>query len=190
MKTTNFIAYSILQAGINFQGAIIWQLPPFIIQILVENFKKSCNTVTNIDINGIFLVNKYKSLVLGLQNFLIFYFSIAQSYLVLWIFFTFSSALKKTILNNNDICMMAGSFLNIGSITYILISLTGSVEDSFDCMQAIKEKAQDMLLILQDKPRRQKLKYLIQKIDNLKGMSARGYFTVDRSTLTSMVSVR
>ena len=86
--------------------------------------------------------------------------------------------------------MMAGSFLNIGSITYILISLTGSVEDSFDCMQAIKEKAQDMLLILQDKPRRQKLKYLIQKIDNLKGMSARGYFTVDRSTLTSMVSVR
>ena len=57
-------------------------------------------------------------------------------------------------------------------------------------MEALKEKAQGLLLKLQDKPRRQELKYLIQKIENLKGMSARGYFTVDKSTLTSMVSVR
>ena len=190
LKTTNLIAYLSMQVGINIWIAIIWQFSPFIIQIMIEKFKESCKTVKNLEMDGIVLVDNYKNLVQGLQNFLFFYFSIAQTYLVLYIFFTFSSAIKKTVLNNNDISMMVGSFLNIASITYILISLTGSVEDSSDCMQAIKEQAQDMLLTLQDKQRRQRLKYLIQKIDNLKGMSARGYFTVDKSTLTSMVSVR
>ena len=190
LKTTNLIAYLSMQVGINIWIAIIWQFSPFIIQIMIEKFKESCKTVKNLEMDGIVLVDNYKNLVQGLQNFLFFYFSIAQTFLVLYIFFTFSSAIKKTVLNNNDISMMVGSFLNIASITYILISLTGSVEDSSDCMQAIKEQAQDMLLTLQDKQRRQRLKYLIQKIDNLKGMSARGYFTVDKSTLTSMVSVR
>ena len=140
--------------------------------------------------NGIVLVEKYKNLVQGLKNFIFVYFSIQQSFIVLYLFYTFSSSLKKTNLSNNDISMMIGSFLSIASITYILISLTGSVEDSSDCLETLKEDAQDLLLKTQDKPRRQKLKYLIQKIENLKGMSARGYFTVDKSTLTSMVSVR
>ncbi len=118
------------------------------------------------------------------------YFAFEQSYLVLYIFFTFSSSIKKTVISNNDISMMIGSFLQIASITYILISLTGSVEESSACMDTIKESAQEMLLTTQEKPRRQKLKYLIQKIENLKGINARGYFTVDKSTLTSMVSVR
>ena len=140
--------------------------------------------------DGIVLVEKYKNLVKGLRNFLFAFFTIEQSYLVLYTFFTFSSVIKKTVLSNTDISMMTGSFLNIASITYILISLTGSVEESSDSMETLKEEAQDLLLKSQDKPQRQQLKYLIQKIENLKGMSARGYFTVDKSTLTSMVSVR
>ena len=190
LSTTNFIAYFLLQAGISTWAAVIYQLCPFIIQILIEKFKESCKTVTNLEINGIGLVEKYKQLVQGLQNFMFVYFSIEQSYLVLYIFFTFSSAITKTVLSNNDISMMIGSFLQIASICYILISLTGSVEESSDCMETIKEAAQEKLLTTQEKSRRQNLKYLIQKIDNLKGMSARGYFTVDKSTLTSMVSVR
>ena len=140
--------------------------------------------------NGILLVEKYKNLVQGLQNFMLVFFTVQQSFVVLYIFFTFSSSLKKRDLSKNDISMMIGSFLSIASTIYILISLTSSVEESSDCMEALKEKAQGLLLKLQDKPRRQELKYLIQKIENLKGMSARGYFTVDKSTLTSMVSVR
>ena len=140
--------------------------------------------------NGIVLVEKYKNLVQGLKNFIFVYFSIQQSFIVLYLFYTFSSSLKKTNLSNNDISMMIGSFLSIASTIYILISLTGSIEESSDCMETLKEKAQDLLLKSQNKPQRQKLKYLIQKIENLKGMSARGYFTVDKSTLTSMVSVR
>ena len=140
--------------------------------------------------NGILLVEKYKNLVQGLQNFMLVFFTVQQSFVVLYIFFTFSSSIKKTNLSNNDISMMIGSFLSIASTIYILISLTGSIEESSDCIETLKEKAQDLLLKSQNKPQRQKLKYLIQKIENLKGMSARGYFTVDKSTLTSMVSVR
>ena len=190
LSTTNFIAYLLVQAGNGIWIATVWQLSPFIIQILIETFKTSCKKVTNLEMHGILIVEKYKSLVQGLQNFLFVYFTIAQSYLILYIFFTFSSSIKKTVLSNNDISMMMGSALNIASISYILISLTSSVEDSFDCMETLKENAQDLLSKSQDKPGRKKLKYLIQKIENLKGMSARGYFTVDKSTLTSMVSVR
>ena len=179
-----------MQVGINIWQATLWQSSPFIVQILMENFKKSCKTITDIELKGILVVDKYKSLVRGMKNLLFIYFTIAQSYLVLYIFFTFSSAIKKTTLNSNDISMMLGSFLNIASIIYVLISLTASVEDSTECVETIKEKAQDMLLKSTEKHKRQNLKYLIQKIGNLKGMSACGYFTVDKSTLTSMVSVR
>ena len=182
--------YFFLQVGLGTWFAILWQLSPFIIQILIENFKEHSKTVSNLEMYGFVLIEKYKNLVQGLQNFLFVFFSIEQSYLVLYIFFTFSSAIKKTVLSNNDISMMIGSFLSIASITYILISLTNSVEESSDCLETLKEETQDLLLKTQDKQRRQKLKYLIQKIENLKGMSARGYFTVDKSTLTSMVSVR
>ena len=179
-----------MQAGISVWAAVLLQLCPFIIQILIEKFKESCKTVTHLEINGIVLVEKYKNLVQALQNFMFIFFSFDQSYLVIYIFFTFSSAIKKTVLSNNDISMMFGSSLQIASLCYILISLTGSVEESSDCMETLKEAAQEELLTTQEKSRRQNLKYLIQKIDNLKGMSARGYFTVDKSTLTSMVSVR
>ena len=190
LSTTNCIAYYLLQAGINVWAAVLYQISPFIIQILIEKFKEMCKTVTHLEINGIVLVEKYKNLVQGLQNFMFVYFSIEQLYLVLYTFFTFSSAIKKTVLSNNDISMVIGSFLQIASLAYVLISLTGSVEESSACMETLKESAQEKLLTTQEKPRRQKLKYLIQKIENLKGMSARGYFTVDKSTLTSMVSVR
>ena len=190
MSTANYIAYLFFQSAVNIYQVILWQLPPLIIQILIEKFKQSCCTIRSVEIDGRVLIRNYENLSHGLKNFLLIYYFIMQSFLIMFIFFTFSSAIKKTSLNSNDIMMMAGAFLNIAPMTYTLVSLTNSIEECFGCIENVKQEALEKLLICHDKAKRQLLKYLIQKIDYLKPMNARGYFTVDKSTLTSMLSVR
>ena len=53
-----------------------------------------------------------------------------------------------------------------------------------------KVKAQDSLLVSTVKEERQQLKYIIQRIEAMGPISARGYFEIDKTTLTSMLSVR
>ena len=54
----------------------------------------------------------------------------------------------------------------------------------------MKTKAQDLLFVTADKRKRQNLKCMIQKINDIEPVSAAGYFIIDKSTLTSMLSVR
>ena len=46
------------------------------------------------------------------------------------------------------------------------------------------------LLVSTVKEERQQLKYIIQRIEAMGPISARGYFEIDKTTLTSMLSVR
>ena len=54
----------------------------------------------------------------------------------------------------------------------------------------MKRQAQDSLLLSAVREERQQLKYIIMRIEGLGPISARGYFDIDKTTLTSMLSVR
>ena len=84
----------------------------------------------------------------------------------------------------------------IGFVTSIsyniiwLITLTHSVADSDECINALGREIQEELLVTEEAPKRRYLKFLKQKVNDLKPMNASGYFTIDKTTLTSMLSVR
>ena len=71
-----------------------------------------------------------------------------------------------------------------------LVALTNTVESAYDSVQNLLEGTEERLLRTRDKSERQKLKYEIRKLSKLQPMTGGGFFTISKSTLTSMLSVR
>ena len=71
-----------------------------------------------------------------------------------------------------------------------LVALTLTVESAYDSVQNLLERTEEKLLRTRDKSQRQNLKYEIRKLSKLEPMTGGGFFTISKSTLTSMLSVR
>ena len=56
--------------------------------------------------------------------------------------------------------------------------------------QTMKRNIQEELRLTHDPQQRHELEYLLQRFESLNPMSAGGYFTVNKGSLTSMLSVR
>ena len=77
-----------------------------------------------------------------------------------------------------------------GSFTIHILSLVFSVEGLYDHTQQLQTKVRNTLGGSSDKEQRQKLKLQLLELSSLKQLSAKGYFSVSKETLTSMLSVR
>ena len=76
------------------------------------------------------------------------------------------------------------------SVLYNLGNLTGTITSTFMATQTLKRNVQEELRLTHDPPQRHELEYLLQRFESLNPMSAGGYFTVNKGSLTSMLSVR
>ena len=70
------------------------------------------------------------------------------------------------------------------------MALTFTVESAYDSVQDLILEKEEKLQGLIGKSERQKLKYDIRRLSKLEPMTGGGYFTISKSTLTSMLSVR
>ena len=71
-----------------------------------------------------------------------------------------------------------------------LLSLTEAFNKTYLALKAQSAKLEDDLLTSEDKVERRFMKHLIRKIDRIRPMNARGYFEIDKTTLTSILSIR
>ena len=71
-----------------------------------------------------------------------------------------------------------------------LTSLTETVDSCFKAIQGIRKEIQEKLLQCVEENERQKLQYLLQRVEMIGPMSAGGYFEITKSSLISMLSVR
>ena len=71
-----------------------------------------------------------------------------------------------------------------------LVALTLTVESAYDSVQSLLGRTEEKLLRTTERSERQKLKYEIRKLSKLQPMTGGGFFTISKSTLTSMLSVR
>ena len=101
-----------------------------------------------------------------------------------------SSLVKKKTNSLTDIIETVAALTQIGGNIFCLITLTGCLDEAYQCLQDMKRQAQDNILASIEKKERQQLKYIIQRIESTRPMTARGYFEIDKTTLTSMLSVR
>ena len=76
------------------------------------------------------------------------------------------------------------------SVLYNLGNLTGTITSTFMATQTLKRNVQEELRLTHDPQQRHELEYILQRFESLNPMSAGGYFTVNKGSLTSMLSVR
>ena len=71
-----------------------------------------------------------------------------------------------------------------------LYSLADSIDNSYSAAKDKQIKIQKILSVTKNPEERHNLEYLMKRLELLRPMSACGFFEIDKSTLTSMLSVR
>ena len=90
----------------------------------------------------------------------------------------------------DQLTYMGGQFIQVIGPIIGLMAYTESFDNTFQTVKALKKKLNELLINTRDKTERQILKGQLKKVEMVEPMSACGYFTIDKSTLTSMLSVR
>ena len=86
--------------------------------------------------------------------------------------------------------LISGNFLQILGMILLILTFTQAIDSSYQSLKVIKRRIQDQLIICQDTVKWTEFYGLLLKINDLGPMNACGYFEIDKSTLTSMLSVR
>ena len=78
----------------------------------------------------------------------------------------------------------------LGSLTIHILSLVFTVEGLYDHTDQLEMRVRSALGDSSVKDKRQKFKQQLLELSSLKPLTAKGYFTISKETLTSMLSVR
>ena len=171
---------------------LVWCIPTFSLQVLLRFLQLKCLKSKDKDFLArcTSCINLFESFSESFQYFLFLFFFATQllNIFVTFLFFSNFYAMLSLGLSGyiNIVCFLLQFFVN----TYFAKTVTESIGKSFKCVKKLKSEAQLILLVTTEKKVRQYLKYIIKRIEDLQPMNACGYFIIDKSTLTSMVSVR
>ena len=73
----------------------------------------------------------------------------------------------------------------------LTILLTNSIDEAYQAIQSLVDPLQGRIkLSTTDNLERERLKCLVWRLTHVSPMTARGYFTISKETLVSMLSVR
>ena len=108
------------------------------------------------------------------------------------VFITYTS-ISSLVIGNTGIdrmIFMAGQLNLVLGVIIGLMAYTDSIETSYDTLKSLQKSLNERLVWTRNKADRQFLKSQIRRIEMLGQINACGYFSIDKSTLTSMMSVR
>ena len=98
--------------------------------------------------------------------------------------------------NSLQLCLEAaipyvlGRLILVTGFILIVVALTESFDKAFQTVQTIRRKVLKLIPETEDEKKKRIIKYLLLRINNLYPMNACGYFSIEKSTLTSILSVR
>ena len=190
IDTIAVTVYNVLMVGNSLQQVAVWMIPPFVVRVLMKYFQNE-SMKTNLDVieKCKTSLNLYESLTNCFSYFFVCYFFILQVFSI-FVTYLFLSSIPYFSFSLYRILHLIGFILQLSCNSIWLISLTNSIDKCSECINSLKRELEETLLCTQQKEDRQYLKFWIRRIRDLKPMHACGYFLVDRSTLTSMLSVR
>ena len=189
---SNPYTFLFLQLAASLQQTTFWFLPPFMIQILLAHFQVKCQSrKVHLFKDSIKCIDEFEAFSKALTFFLMIYFMFNQSFAIFYIFSVFITVMRPNVLDiKGALPGMIGQGIFIIFVIYALIVITGSIDASFEKLQGLKRPIQEKLLRSNEESEKSQMNYLLQRIEDTKPMSACGYFQIEKSTLTSMLSVR
>ena len=169
-------------------------ISPLVAEIVLGTFCCDCNNTTR-EFGDSFIRNvklcfqKYYTISNALKYFCFCFYILNQLMNIFFIFFLLSFFNVKTY-SVALIMIISGYILNICCVTTILISMTEAFDDAFQAIQDMRGDIIERLLETSTEQETKQLEYLKNKSELIKPMNAAGYFCIEKSTLTSMLSVR
>ena len=187
----SILCYLAVQLGVSFLQVIIWTLLPFIVQVLLKYLKEeSIKQDEELVEKCKKCLQLFEKLTLSFSNFFVIYFTLIQCYSIFMTFLFLRAFPIIITFTLQGFLLLFGFVTSLISNLIWLSTLTNSVDKTNECIKALGKEIQEKLLLTEDKQERRYLKFFKQRIDDLKPMNGSGYFTIDKTTLTSMLSVR
>ena len=188
---TQMWLYLTIQIGCSFLQTWLSMTPPILIQIFLEHFKSKCNMKHfDLSLKCATCLNLYEKMAKAFQYFFFYYFLLTQSFAIFYIFSAFSASTLTTESRLGKLISLGSQLLVTICVMAMCTKTTGTVEDSYECLQNMKRQIQEQLSKAPEKAEKIKLKYFHQRIMDTKPINACGYFEIGKSTLTSILSVR
>ena len=178
------LTYILLQ--VNFY----WIVPNFVIKTILHDFVKKSkqNFHDNSVQDTLDLLQKYEALKKSLNKYLLLFYSAIQSEAIFSIFYTISRYSKEEGLDNYE---LSGSILTISSAIVNLAVLTSALDEAYQAILTIRWKIyEELSMTPKDLEETRQLEYCKNMAELVRPMTASGYFEIDKTTLTSMLSVR
>ena len=160
---------------------------PLLLEILTKDFNSECKKISNVE-SYKDVIDWYQELNKSLQLYCLCFYSHSQFMFIFNIYKNLYSIVNSLTLKI-FLKLLGNIFLTISMILNVM-NLTSALDSVYESVQSVKMKLQETLMVIYEKPERQQLKFLIEKIKSLTPMNACGYFEISKSTLTSMLSVR
>ena len=189
-NTLVVFGYHAMLVGNCLQQAAVWMIPPFVVRVLMKHFQNESMKI-NVDVveKCKTSLSLYESLTNCFSYFFVCYFYILQLFSI-FITYLFFSTIPYFTFTLDSVLQLLAFILQLSCNFIWLISITNSIDKCSECIESLQRELEETLLCTEQKRERQYLKYLIRRIRDIKPMHACGYFVVDRSTLTSMLSIR
>ena len=162
------------------------------VEILLNEFSSRCeNEKESLEFKKILeIIELYGIIDKSLGLFLFIFVGTAQLFFIFFSFLSYSTYLMKTDSDMSDLYSFIGLNLENYSYNLSLLGIIFSCDDAFKSLKNLKKTIEKEVWETQDLGRKADLKYTLRLLDDLEPLSACGYFSVTRSTITSMVSVR
>ena len=163
----------------------------FIVQVLLDNFSYECKKEDHTIENYLRLIEAYEKFDNVFGYFFLIFFFCNQLFLIVECYVMFSNLMVE---NQNvytaDFVGKFGRFFMYVAMVVIMNVVLNSAENTFKAMKEMERNLQDQLYATEEDKYEKDLRYLIQKLEKLKPLSAAGYFDIQKGCLTSMFSVR
>ena len=165
--------------------ACLFTIPNLVIQILLlrifprqESIIEKCKIYTE----------NFQKVERAFSFYFFVFFSSSQFMII---FQTFLTVPSLVTMPSEYILSFAASFLlQIFSLLLNLLGLTSAVDESYDDIRRLRREIQHEILNTKDDVKLKHLDYWKSEAEMLKPMNAAGFFEIDKTTLTSMMSVR
>ena len=184
----NIMAWTISNSILAF---LLTQPACLTVEILLCEFSFQCKDLQNLEFKKILeMIRLYEIIDKALGKFLFIFIATSGIFVIFLSFLAFSTYFMKIDPGLSDLFFFFALILTTVSYSLNLMGITFACDDAFNHLKHLKKRTEKEVWQTQEPGRMADLKYTLRLLDDIEPLSACGYFSITKSSITSMVSVR
>lgn len=169
-----------------------WFLPILIVAIFLQDLMNRVNgiSVSNFGPSVVKILEDYSNTHNSLQNFLLLWFTTLPCIVIFVLFMAFSSMMKSVDTSWEkaiaDVSLIGGTICSFSSV----LLFSGVLDETYQKMLCLRKKIHERLYNATDNAEVKLLEFCKNEAELVRPFNAAGYFEIDKTTWTSIMSFR